>query len=1240
MDPNTAAVYLHLNELRRRVAGYDIRQSPGPSEQGRLATELDAMAAEAGEVYEHFRTLEGEPAIRDEAAGFYRNLAALNSWVDGREAVSVGWMERAVELAGSPGLRAELADEHRRSVDRRDFADVFRIAERGEGLKAHAWLRSMRKKETDPERRRRIDAILDEPRNFVTPASAPGLSTINGIGTGLYGSRSARGDGTYVSTLCFCLLFIPLIPFSSWLVMRDGGGWRVFGKVPLSPFAIWWRRLALGVPLFVLLPYFSWLIYMNSDSRRERIHLDQAEVALNAGDRDGAFLHLRGAERSTDRDRCARRDALGRRLLREILEGDVETFLASLLATQMRISLVQHWFQDGALQERFRERVLAVEDGRTALALLVWGTQVAQPLRERASPISAEACDKSDHAELLLACLRWHVEDRRPAPVHLAQRLRERLDRGRNETWDADALLYLQCAPPETARPILYARVEAYWKRDKEDPALLVLVDRVPEPLRSLMQIDVERLPPRQRAERLEKVPKELAEPQATWHRLGLARRLADAYWTLNEEDPVRYPVSKALPWAMEACEIDPTDGGMRARAMECLLVEGEFEKAVELGAKHAADEATIPWLGIAQARLGRADDAERTLAPYVKRRWPEFAGAYRGWVRGIGEIRSRAYETVRTGRGDQGLLARIQNVSDADLPRVIDLWIREQASADPKLAKLEEAWKPLVAARPAAREYAMVLLAKRTRLEEAEKIFLGLRDISGEGSEEELRLGQVYCWLGKETEARTIFDRVQASGDASTLLQLGRIFRELGRWPEARTVLEAAYAKSTGELQAQAAMMRALTPLHLQDKLAWLEKSDTRNPFVQTCLTEARAELWMEEGKWAEAIGSLRQVAEYYGKQTSSTALNNGALVQQSLFVATGDAKYLTEAQRLIRQGLDREPDSGILLNNYVSILLQYGILTLCGDRLRPDLLHQHPDTVWLHFAYPDPKERVAKVRAQAELRRSAETGARAALLSSGETRGLDAQIHVAVLARDVETLRRLRAGSEPSDSEEEPDEGELRAMRAMIARGEAALAAIRKAGHARSLACALSQLSSLHWREGTIDRAIECAEEAVKVCDLPITRQRLRLLLLARASQSLAAGDETYRRWAGEKRHAGTTLWLYARRHPDRGEAIAALPDVKRSAESAAGEAEPDLDDWISLALARHSGADAALRIVREDAVGLEAEWIAWLRTPSQAPRAYAAAIAHGNDELRKIVIEDAKKRKILPEFFDEAR
>lgn len=80
---------------------------------------------------------------------------------------------------------------------------------------------------------REMEAMLAE----LTPIKhAPSLHTINGIGTVLYGRRNEhQASDTYVATLYFTILFVPLLPLRCYRVRQVGQGqWRFFGSVPFS----------------------------------------------------------------------------------------------------------------------------------------------------------------------------------------------------------------------------------------------------------------------------------------------------------------------------------------------------------------------------------------------------------------------------------------------------------------------------------------------------------------------------------------------------------------------------------------------------------------------------------------------------------------------------------------------------------------------------------------------------------------------------------------------------------------------------------------------------------------------------------------------------------------------------------------------------------------------------------------------------------------------------------------------
>jgi tetratricopeptide (TPR) repeat protein len=75
----------------------------------------------------------------------------------------------------------------------------------------------------------------------------PRLFTLNSIGTGFWGNRDADPNtGSYITTYCIVVLFLPVLPLSAYRVIRDEDKrYSVLGKVPLSPLA---ARLRWGIP--------------------------------------------------------------------------------------------------------------------------------------------------------------------------------------------------------------------------------------------------------------------------------------------------------------------------------------------------------------------------------------------------------------------------------------------------------------------------------------------------------------------------------------------------------------------------------------------------------------------------------------------------------------------------------------------------------------------------------------------------------------------------------------------------------------------------------------------------------------------------------------------------------------------------------------------------------------------------------------------------------------------------------
>lgn len=90
--------------------------------------------------------------------------------------------------------------------------------------------------ETRSRLKTNLDTVTENGRfgDLEPLAGAPSLSTINGIGTTLYGATDfdAR-TGSHMSTLYFVFLAIPLFPLARYRVIQNGNSYRFLGKGPL-----------------------------------------------------------------------------------------------------------------------------------------------------------------------------------------------------------------------------------------------------------------------------------------------------------------------------------------------------------------------------------------------------------------------------------------------------------------------------------------------------------------------------------------------------------------------------------------------------------------------------------------------------------------------------------------------------------------------------------------------------------------------------------------------------------------------------------------------------------------------------------------------------------------------------------------------------------------------------------------------------------------------------------------------
>src|SRR5262245_11072394 len=305
------ALKSHLDALSKTLAAIEVSSDMHAQLRADIAARLDGLAAEAErDVVPAVRGSE-DADLRDGAARLFRQLAITNSWLDSRDDRTRDWIDRAVELATSDVLRDLVLSEQNRLRDSEAFSGIRAMCAQGLVDKARREVARRRKAATDPVLRKRLDDLLADPRNFLGPLrSAPSLMTINGVGAMMHGERDRKSDGTYVATHCLVFFFIPILPIRSYLVSSEGNGWRFYGRVPLSPFAFWYRRIAVLGPILAALAFWGWESWQSSPYIRETQLLSKAAGQKDRRDYGGALTTLASIHGTKDADRAARVDSI------------------------------------------------------------------------------------------------------------------------------------------------------------------------------------------------------------------------------------------------------------------------------------------------------------------------------------------------------------------------------------------------------------------------------------------------------------------------------------------------------------------------------------------------------------------------------------------------------------------------------------------------------------------------------------------------------------------------------------------------------------------------------------------------------------------------------------------------------------------------------------------------------------------------------------------------------------------
>ena len=421
----------------------------------------------------------------------------------------------------------------------------------------------------------------------------------------------------------------------------------------------------------------------------------------------------------------------------------------------------------------------------------------------------------------------------------------------------------------------------------------------------------------------------------------------------------------------------NPTDVALVSKFAVLLEQEGDIAECEELltplkDQLGGTEGARI--LGQTYASRGQLNDAHALLVPYCETRLAELHQAEKQFEQAYETEYQTIINQLQQGDAPASFYRRYDAAADeAGQSAIVQEYVNSKLSDSQMLEQSRQSIMKHSPVVPVAIDLGIVLLqrahtlpdpnARQAELERAEKTFLAIRGMAGESQQYKLFLGQVYFWLGKHDEARTLFDQLleASSRDVQTLMAVANVYRDVGLPAEGRELMEEAYEQETNSAKKQnIAGLRSVTSTDLDDRIAWLGRADESNPNIKAGLASALGERAVEEGRESAAISHFRKaIATYEAMPESTTTLNNGALPCFALFHLTGDRADFNRGMEKLDKAVALSPSDSILLGNAAHEILQQAMFDIISDAVDLKALRTSAGVSLLGFVYNSEAER-----------------------------------------------------------------------------------------------------------------------------------------------------------------------------------------------------------------------------------------------------------------------------------------
>ncbi|MBI1917931.1 MAG: hypothetical protein HYS12_24825 [Planctomycetes bacterium] len=549
----------------------------------------------------------------------------------------------------------------------------------------------------------------------------------------------------------------------------------------------------------------------------------------------------------------------------------------------------------------------------------------------------------------------------------------------------------------------------------------------------------------------------------------------------------------------------------------------------------------------------------------------------------------------------------------------------------------------------------------RQAELAKAEKILLAVGSLPDNSSD--LQLAKVYVRMGKQDQARQIFDAHLAAGSRGpvALFQVAKAQQEVGNIAEARSLFEEAIERAIDPKdKASLAPHRAMVATDLEDKLSWLVRGNLDDPEVRALLSSARADQAARRGDDEAAARHLRDALAFYDHPNAPPhpeTLNNAGLAYRALYRVTGDRTALDRSTDLLQKALLLKPSNSIIVEDVLAALTEKASRDLIAGALDLDALRLLGDPENLRYLYKDRKGRDAlrgRARKDSTVRKATALANRLLLMAPRRPASYHSLLVLLDLTGDRDGLRTLEATARKADLDlshsvresldlyaGKKDAQRKGEMAGQTPRWEKRYDRLAKGSRGPTFALAADTLvrllidSEMIGVDVDADRVVRRAEEAHLAAPSRATQGTLVRALLFRAHRQLAGQEPEYNKMATRVRRALDPNYLLAVALSQGGkprDAALANKDVRRAGElvrESATELPDQISPWACVLLqALHpEGAAARTEALAKNELGKLSRAITLLLSPARAEAAlecYWELKLAGKEEQGKAILK----------------